>query len=208
MHKNQSPAKNNCEYHNSFIIRGNVVGKSFSKGVFAFKLKVTGVTNVSDYPWVVVYDDELGKEMDKNITAGERVTLRGYIHTSKSHPAGVAVVTGYTKELSFMDVAFENSKTSEDEALKCVATDVNSVTIKGTLLHDPYSPNQTTIITVKSKSNNGSPVFISMACFGTFARLAKQKKKGDEVQAVCYIKTSNKPEDKKNAHTYVVQALK
>lgn len=191
---NKLQNQTNNQMFTRFTIRGTVIRKiRLPKSlIFTVISSSSSAARVRDFPRFVAFEN-LDK-LDRNFSVGDRVTVNGYIHTSKKYPEGTLIPVSVTPEkyMTRIDAAFSSQSYKTDE---------NRVVLRGVLASEPFAPNDSiTLATVEVKSDKGTS-YIRAICFGRAAGDMKHKRKGDVVEAIGYIRTKPMNEVKDRSHT-------
>lgn len=168
---------------NKFVVRGTVVSKYETDAALLVIIRSCPFTTYVDYPSIIFYDKELANKFNSEVKVGERVSVEGYVNTNKKHPEGTLISTGFKKEFTRLQAAFENGEYVED---------ANQVMISGTIMQDPFVTDDVTILTIKTFSSAGTLVIFKAVAFNRYASMAKNKKAGDKVRVFCFVKTQDK----------------
>ena len=190
------------EYINNTTIRGTVVRKTQRDNILIFAVAtVNPATQKTDFPNLFVFDAKTIEEMSNDVGIGDRVTFNCSIQTSKKYPMGTVVVNNYSKELSRIDSEIN------EETYKA---DLNKVLLKGKLARPVYHPTNTvSIFSLKVINENNFAVYPTLVCFNNASRKVLDKNVGDDIVALCHIKTDiSDTEPRTTKQTIIVQNIK
>lgn len=172
-------------------VRGTITTKICTSGALLFIVSTENrEAKKTDYPRFVAFSDI--DNLNKTLSVGDRVTVEAYVFTNKKHPEGTLIPVSVRKEKSRLDAVLEKD---------VYLPDINEFAIRGELASDPYTPNRhTTIVTLKVE-DNGKLAFVHTVAFGRAAGVIAEKKKGELVDAIGYIRTIPSKEAKELSHT-------